>query len=156
MNKSSQIVIVSSLLLMVVCPSCRSKTESGADPKVTALGSVEVTAKLEEIRDTFPPNNLYDYVYVLKYRVQTVHRGKIDSEVILVGHYNPLKPRAEAADARSGAIGGNVKSFVVGDLHRMALETPLDDHYMGPLINKYHDEDKRPPYWAVWTNRVTR
>jgi len=76
--------------------------------------------------------------------------------MILVGHYNPLKPRAKAADARSGEIGGNLKKFTAGNIHRMALEVPLDDYYMGPIINKYHGEDKSPLYWAVWTNRVVR
>ena len=152
MNKRKKLMIVGVLLMSVV--SCRKKVQDGADPKVTTLGSVEVTAKLEEIRETFPPNNLYDYVYVLKYRVLNTHRGKVEGDTILVGQYNPLKSRTEAADARSGAIGGNVKKFAVGDIHRMALETPLDDYYMGPIINKYHDEDKSPLYWAIWTNQV--
>ncbi len=142
-------------ILMMCGASCR-KAETGADAQVTKLGSVEVTARLEEIRGTFPPNNLYDYVYVLKYRVLETHRGKVDGQTILVGHYNPLKARTEAADKRSGPIGGNLRKFTAGDIHRMALETPLDDFYMGPLINKYHDEDKSPLYWAVWTNRVVR
>lgn len=143
-------------LLLLVCVSCSKKVEDGADAKVTKSGSTEVTAQLVEIRDTFPPNNLYDYVYILKYRVLATHRGKVDGETILVGHYNPLKSRAEAADAKSGEIGGNVKKFAAGDIHRLALETPLDDFYMGPIINKYHGEDKSPLYWAVWTNRVVR
>jgi hypothetical protein len=148
--------ILPGILVITCCLSCRQQKDSGADPKVTTLGSVEVTAQLVEIRGTFPPNNLYDYVYVLKYRVLETHRGKVDGETILVGQYNPLKPRAEAADARSGAIGGNVKKFAPGDVQRMALEVPLDDSYMGPIINKYHGEDKSPLYWAVWTNRVAR
>lgn len=143
-------------LLLVSAASCSKKVDDGADDKVTTQGSVEVTGTLEEIRGTFPPNNLYDYAYVLRYRVLETHRGKLDGQTILVAHYNPLKPRAEVADERSGAIGGNVKSFTAGDTHRMALETPLDDFYMGPMINKYHGEDNSPIHWAVWTNRVTR
>jgi hypothetical protein len=156
MTKPSSVWIAGSLMLIMCCLSCSKQKDSGADAKVTTVGSVEVTAKLEEIRGTFPPNNLYDYVYILKYRVLETHRGKVEGETILVGQYNPLKPRAEAADARSGEIGGNVKQFTVGDVQRLALETPLDDFYMGPIINKYHGEDKSPLYWAVWTNRVTR
>ncbi len=156
MNKSTNALMAGSLLLLSLCPSCRKQTDDGADATVTTLGGTEVTARLEEIRGTFPPNNLYDYVYVLKYRVLETHRGKVDGETILVGQYNPLKPRAEAADARSGPIGGNVRKFAAGEIHRLALETPLDDFYMGPIINKYHGEDKSPLYWAVWTNRVVR
>jgi len=156
MSKSKNALIVGVLMLMCFCPSCRRQTEDGADPKVTTLGSIEVTARLEEIRDAFPPNNLYDYVYILKYRVLKYHRGQLVTGTILVGHYNPLKPRAQAADARSGAIGGNLKKFSAGDIHRMALEVPLDDYYMGPIINKYHGQGAGPLYWAVWTNRVVR
>jgi hypothetical protein len=156
MGKSNRAMIAGALLLMICGPSCHQQKDSGADAKVTTLGSVEVTAQLVEIRGTFPPNDLYDYVYVLKYRVLETHRGKVNGETILVGQYNPLKPRAQAADARSGKIGGNVKKFTAGDVQRMALEVPLDDYYMGPIINKYHGEDKSPLYWAVWTNRVVR
>jgi hypothetical protein len=156
MRKPNRAVVVGVLMLMSCCGSCRQQKDTGTDAKVTTLGSVEVTAQLVEIRGTFPPNNLYDYVYVLKYRVLETHRGKVDGDTILVGQYNPLKPRAQAADAKSGEIGGTLKKFVAGDVHRMALEIPLDDYYMGPMINKYHGEDKSPLYWAVWTNKVVR
>ncbi len=156
MRISRTALVVSALTLLLCCPSCRKQTDGGADAKVTTLGSTEVTAQLVEIRDTFPPNNLYDYVYILRYRVLETHRGKADGETILVGHYNPLKPRTQAADARVKEIGGTLKSFAAGDVHRMALETPLDDYYMGPIINKYHGQDTSPLYWAVWTNKVVR
>ncbi len=156
MSRSGRIRILGSLVLMLCSLSCSKKTDNGADAKVTTVGSVEVTAKLEEIRGTFPPNDLYDYAYVLRYRVLETHRGKIEGETVLVAQYNPLKPRSEAADAKSGEIGGNVKKLVAGDIHRLALATPLDDFYMGPMINKYHGEDKSSLYWAVWTNRVVR
>ncbi|MFH1742345.1 MAG: hypothetical protein ABIH23_25350 [bacterium] len=118
------------------------------------MGSVEVTAKLIEILEEFPNIKLYDYAYVLKYKVLTVHRGTVDSETIYVGHYNPLKPRATVADARSGEIGGNLKKFRAEDIHRMALEVPIDDYFMGGIINKYFEEGTGPIYWAVWTNHV--
>ena len=84
------------------------------------------------------------------------HRGTVPDKVMLVGHYNPAKPRSKAADARSGEIGGTVTRFQVGDIHRMALEVPIDDHFMGGIINKYFGETQDPVYWAVWTNRVVR
>ncbi len=154
MSRYAITLVAAALGAALCCTSCRRQADDGADPKVTALGSAEVTAQLVEIRDTFPPNNLYDYVYILKYAVLEVHRGRIDGKTILVGQYNPLKPRAQAADARSGEIGGNLKKFAAGDIHRMALDTPLDDYYMGPIINKYHGQDDSPLYWAVWTNQV--
>jgi hypothetical protein len=41
-------------------------------------------------------------------------------------------------------------------VHRMALEVPLDEHYLGPTINKYfgREQTEGPIHWAVWTNLV--
>ena len=148
------------LLAALALASCGEQADDGADPKVTTLGTIEVTAQLTEIvfyKDgKLPANDLYDYVYILRYRVLEAHRGKVEADVIYVGQYNPLKPRAEAADVRAEGIGGNLTRFRVSDVHRMALEVPLDDYYMGPIINKYHGKATGPLYWAVWTNRVVR
>ena len=139
-----------------------SSASDGADEKVTTLGTIEVTAKLVEIipykeeeKVTFPPNKLYDYVYVMKYEVLKTHRGGPDvPKTLLIGHYNPLKPRAKAADARAEGIGGDLKRFRAGETHRIALEPKIDEHYMGPIINKYHGKHDGEIAWAVWTNRV--
>jgi hypothetical protein len=149
------------VFLAVGCGSCSKETTDGSDPKVTTLGSIELTARLAEVipydeKCVFPPNDLYDYVYIFKYNVLETHRGKVEGDTILVGQYNPLKPRAKAADARAPEIGGNVTRFQAGDIHRLALEAPLDESYMGPIINKYHNQTKATLYWAVWTNRVVR
>ena len=154
------LLVIGTLAFAVLSGACRQKPDDGADAKVTTLGSIEVTAELPEIiyhKDgTFPSNKLYDYVYIFKYHVLKTHRGKVAGDTIYVGHYNPLKPRAEAADERAEGIGGKLKKFRIGDVHRMALEVPLDDYYMGPIVNKYHGKTKGPLYWAVWTNRVIR
>jgi len=142
--------------MLTVCLGCggAQKTD-GADNNVTTMGSIEVTAKIVDITGEFPPNDLYDYAYVMKYEVIQTHRGEAP-KTIYVGQYNPLKPRAEAADARSGEIGGNVKEFRVGDVHRLALEVPIDDYCMAGIINKYAEQTQDPIYWAVWTNRVVQ
>lgn len=127
----------------------------GADDKVTMMGSVEVTAKLIDITGEFPPNDLYDYAFVMKYEVLETHRGEAP-QILYVGQYNPLKSRAEAADARSGEIGGDVTEFRVGDVHRLALEVPIDEYCMAGIINKYAQQTQDPIYWAVWTNRVVQ
>ena len=163
------------LLSISLAAGCSKNTSDGSDEKVTTLGTTEVTAELTEIPGPFPPNKLYDYAYVLKYKVLKTHRGKPMTETILVAQYNPLKPRSEAADAKAPGIGGTLKSFNAGDVHRLALVSPLDDNYMGPLINKYHAAPASQPsetqpaassnspveaatpeiYWALWTNRVS-
>jgi hypothetical protein len=143
-------------IVPMLCTSCAKKTDSGADPQVTSLGSVEVTAELLEIPGEIRNDPMYDYAHVMKYKVLTVHRGQVDKDVIYVGQYNPAKPRDAVADARVGQIGGNLKQFRVGDIHRLALEVPIDDYYMGGIINKYFGQTQDPIYWALWTNRVVR
>jgi hypothetical protein len=146
------LIAIPTTLLAVLVVACGGDNHAPS-PEVSTLGSVEVTARLEAIGGEFPPNKLYDYAYVMKYRVLKVHRGTVPDEYIYVGHYNPLKPRAEAQDKFSGKLGGNVTGFKVGDVHRMALEGPLDQHFMGGIIDK-HIKEKGPRYWAVWTERA--
>ena len=144
------------VVVPMLCASCAKKTDPGVDAQVTSLGSVEVTAELLEIPGEVRNDPLYDYAHVMKYKVLTVHRGQVDKDVIYVGQYNPAKPRDAAADARVGQIGGNLKQFRVGDVHRLAMEGPIDDYYMGGIINKYFGQTEDPVYWALWTNRVVR
>lgn len=133
---------------------------AGEDPEVTTRGHIEVTAKLVEIPEgAIFKRELYNYATILKYEVLEVHRGKVDAKTIYVGHYNPFKSRSEAADQRVPGIGGNLKRFRAGQVQRLALELPIDNNYMGGIVNKYFDyfDPQNPPpiYWAVWTNLVS-
>lgn len=141
--------------LGVAVSACGPEKSDGADADVTSKGSIEVTARLADVTGEFPSNDLYDYAYVMRYEVTQSHRGEAPA-TILVGQYNPLKPRASAADARSGEIGGDVKAFRVGDVHRLALEVPIDDYCMVGIINPYAEETQEPIYWALWTNHVVQ
>jgi len=156
-NEGGRVTLKVTLLLLVAVTmscSCAKKADTGQDERVTTLGSVEVTAQLLEIRGQMRNDPLYDYAHVMLYKVLKVYRGKLDKDIMYVGHYNPAKPRNRVADARVQQIGGNLKKFRAGEIHRMALEVPIDDYYMGGIINKYFDETKDPIYWAVWTNAV--
>jgi hypothetical protein len=115
---------------------------------------VEVTARLVEIPDgAIFQRELYDYATILKYQVVSVYRGAVEKgATIYVGHYDPWRPRAEVADKRVKTIGGTLRQFRAGQLHRMALETPMDDHFMGGIVDKYFGKHSGPSYWAVWTN----
>jgi hypothetical protein len=157
-NRHAHINVLVLLLLciLVFCVSCSKKPDTGVDDKVTTLGSIEVTAQLLEIRGKIIDDPLYDYAHVMKYKVLKIHRGKVNGDIIYVGHYNPAEPRSSVADARVRQIGGNLRRFRAMDIHRMALEVPIDDYYMGGIINKYFGETKDPIYWAVWTNLVTK
>jgi hypothetical protein len=145
----------------LICLSCRKESNpaavSGEDPNVTSMGHIEVTARLTEIPEgAIFKRELYDYATVLKYDVLKVHRGQVAAKTIYVGHYNPFKPRSEAADKRVPGIGGTLTSFRPGQIHRMALEVPIDDYFMGGIINKYFGKFDGPIYWAVWTNEVSK
>ena len=135
--------------------ACSQEPNTGEDPEVTTRGSVEVTAQLVEIRGEFVNRADYDYAFVMKYKVLEVHRGKVDSDFIYVAHYNPEKPRNRVTDERVSDVGGTLQKFHAGDIHRMALEKPIDDYFMGGIINRYFEEYKGPIYWAVWTNPVS-
>ena len=143
-----------SLVLATLALASCGKAEAGPAAPPVLRGTVEVTAKLMDIPGVFPANKLYDYVYVLKYKVLTVHRGKVEGSEILVGQYNPLKARSAAQDKFSGTIGGTAQRFAAGDVQRLSLEAPLDSTMpMVGLIDKYLLE-KSLRYWAIWTDEA--
>ena len=126
----------------------------GADARspVNERGSVQITARLEPIPEgAIFQRELYDYAAILKYEVLSVQRGSVTNRYLYVGHYNPWKPRAEAADHRVKNVGGTLRRFVAGEVHRLALEMPLEDQYMGGIVDKYFGQDTGVQYWAVWT-----
>jgi hypothetical protein len=127
-----------------------------ADPQLQSLGTIQVTARLLEIPEgAIFQRDLYDYATILRYEVVSVQRGPVEKgSTIYVGHYNPWKPRAEAADSRVKNIGGSLRQFRAGELHHMALEASLDDHFMGGVVDKYFGKHSGPVYWAVWTNEA--
>ncbi len=142
------------LLLIVIALGACGRKPAAPDPQLAARGTVEVTARLVEVPEgAIFKRDLYDYAAILKYEVTAVHRGAVENgATIFVGHYNPWKPRAEAADKKVKDIGGTVREFKPGALHRMALETPMDDHYLGGIVDRYFGKHEGPSYWAVWTN----
>jgi len=143
------------LCLMAAACAARREGTPSSDPELGRRGTIEVTAKLVEIPEgAIFERELYNYATVLKYQVIEVHRGKVKDETIYVGHYNPFKPRSEAADRRVQDVGGHLESFRAGEVHRMALEYSMLDHFSGGILNKYSGEDTDPIYWAVWTDLV--
>jgi hypothetical protein len=160
MSSRTSRTVVGNLLLAVglMAAACARRREGAAspDPELAKRGSIEVTAKLVEIPEgAIFQRELYNYATVLKYQVLEVHRGNVKGQTIYVGHYNPAKPRSEVADRRVQDVGGNLKSFHAGEVHRMALEGSMFDHFTGGILNKYSGEDTDPIYWAVWTNLVS-
>jgi len=157
MSRPFAILLFGLAFVIAGCQNNSSRAGNGGeDEQVKSLGSVEVTARLVEIPEgAIFQRDLYDYATILKYEVVTVHRGDIEKgATIYVGHYDPWKPRDEVADKRVSNVGGRLRQFRAGQLHRLALETPMDDHYMGGIVDKYFGQHSGPVYWAVWTNAV--
>jgi hypothetical protein len=140
-------------LMAVACARREGAAGTGSDPELAKRGSIEITARLVEIPEgAIFDRPLYNYATVLKYDVLEVHRGNVKGQTVYVGHYNPAKPRSEVADQRVQDVGGNLKSFRAGDVHRMALDELDYEKFTGGILNKYSEEDTDPIYWAVWTD----
>jgi hypothetical protein len=148
------------LAVALMASACSERREGtggeSSDPELANRGSIEVTARLVEIPEgAIFDRPLYNYATVLKYQVVEVHRGSVKGDTIYVGHYNPAKPRSDVADKRVPDVGGHLKSFREGQVHRMALEGSMLDHFTGGILNLYSEEDTDPIYWAVWTDLVS-
>ena len=143
-----------------VLPGCRGahsphQRESPAPSEATKRGSIEVVAELMKIPEgAIFERDLYNYATVLKYEVSEVRRGDLSSNVIYVAHYNPFKPRGDVADRKAPDVGGSLETFESGQVHHLALEAPIDNYYMGGIVNKYFGEDIDTIYWGVWTSEV--
>ncbi|MBD3393008.1 MAG: hypothetical protein GF418_12945 [Chitinivibrionales bacterium] len=120
------------------------KTERAAAQSDT----LKVIARLVEIAGTFPPNDLYNYVYVMKYRVLKVVNGSYDGKEIFVGHYNPLIPRAKIKDKMDPVVDGTVTGFSEGAKHELTLVTPVTEVWKEAVEDEYFDEDA-DKYFAV-------
>ena len=142
MNVHTRRTVVASLGLAVcaMATACARRNAGSAspsaDPELARRGSIEVTARLVEVPEgAIFERELYNYATVLKYQVLEVHRGSVRGPIIYVGHYNPFKPRSAAADRRVPDVGGHLKSVRAGQVHRMALEGSMLDHFTGGILN---------------------
>jgi hypothetical protein len=121
-----------------------------ADPApapAPAAGPQVVTAKLVEIPSKFPPDDLYDYAYVMRYEVQG---GALDKQSILVAHYKPRQPRAKIKDAMKPHVGGKLRNFVKGDVHKLKIDPGLKKLWTGALVDEFAATDRKSVrYWAL-------
>ncbi len=122
-----------------------TKTEKASDSD-----TLVVEARLIEIPGTFPPNDLYDYVYVMKYRVLSVEKGEYNGRDILVGQYNPLIPRDKINDGMKEHVRGDVKEFREGDKHILRLIEPITTVWQEAVEDEYF-ESELVKYYAVET-----
>lgn len=114
---------------------------SAVAPCKSSQDTLIVLARLIEIPGKFAPNDLYNYVYIMKYRVMKVLRGAYPAQEILVGHYNPLIPRPQIKDKMAPLVSGNVSRFETGEKHRLILITPIERVWKDAVEDDYADSD---------------
>jgi hypothetical protein len=102
--------------------------------------TVDVTARLVKIPGKFPPDELYDYAYVMQYQVQG---GPLDQQTILVAHYKPRRPRTEIDDGMKKHVGGSLRRFDTGALHRMTLTAKVRDVWKGAVVDEFFAADRK-------------
>ncbi len=113
---------------------------------------IEVTAKLVEIPSKMPPDDLYDYAYVMRYQVQG---GPLDKQTILVAHYKPLQPRSKIKDKMKERVAGKLRNFTQGDVHKLKLSPELKAIWKGALVDEYSATDRKSVrYWCLQVDPV--
>jgi hypothetical protein len=153
------------LLLAALIPffGCKEKADTGAPAAEAAAGlkipaqppvagKLVLVGELIDIPGQFPANELYNYAYIMKYKVLKVVQGSYGDPEILVGHYNPRIARNDIKDEQDSKVGGNVTSFQKGDVHYLVLN-PLDGEWTGAVEDEYFN-DKRPRWWALWADKA--
>jgi hypothetical protein len=123
---------------LIVWLASLSVSASGRADSTAELS--EVVAKLVEIPSKLPPDDLYDYAYVMRYEVVG---GPLDKASILVAHYKPLLPRSKIKDAMKAHVKGKLRSFVQGDVHKLKLTPALKSVWKGPLIDEFAAADRK-------------
>jgi hypothetical protein len=135
-----------SIAAAVLAASLFTATARAADPAPAAT-PLSVTAKLVEIPSKFPPDDLYDYAYVMRYEVQG---GPLDKQSIFVAHYKPRQPRAKIKDTMKASVSGKLRSFSKGDLHKLKLDPNLKKIWTGALVDEFAATDRKSVrYWAL-------
>lgn len=136
-------------IIMILGVIAMLSTSSFANDEATNNGAtnndatkeIEVVARLVEIPGTMPPNDLYNYVYIFKYKVVKVIKGELKEKEILVGQYNPLMARSSISDKMKDSVSGNLKKFVAGDKHILTLVQPLESKWQEAVEDEYFDDE---------------
>jgi len=102
--------------------------------------TIDVTARLVKIPGKFPADELYDYAYVMQYQVEG---GAMDKQTILVAHYKPRRARAEIDDNMKKVVGGSLRRFEVGALHRLTLTASMREVWKGAVVDEFFDTDRK-------------
>lgn len=132
-----------------------TSVQSQSEKKSPKNDTLIVNAKLIEIPGKLPPNDLYNYVYIMKYQILSVEKGTCTGKEVLVGQYNPLIARGMIKDKMDQYVNGNVKTFVIGDKHVLKLIEPIESVWKDAIEDEYFDSDL-PKYYAIQTDMLTK
>ena len=133
-------IVLSLLAVLAAAPA-------PADPP-----SITVTAKLVEIPSALPPDDLYDYAYVMRYEVTG---GPMDKQSILVAHYKPRQPRKKIKDKMQPFVRGKARSFSTGDVQKLKLTSELKKVWTGALVDEFAATDRKSVrYWCLEVDPV--
>jgi hypothetical protein len=129
----------------------RAEGPAGSPPPTPpASASLRLNAKLVEIPGKLPDDELYDYAYVMRYEVVG---GPMDKQSILVAHYKPRQPRSALKDKMKSVVSGKVRSFRVGDVHKLELSPNLKSVWKGALVDEFAATDRKSTrYFALVTD----
>jgi hypothetical protein len=133
MSRISCLVALTGLILYAAASQAGEQAGAGG-------ATLEVTARLINIPGKFPADDLYDYAYVMQYRVEG---GPMDKQVILVAHYKPRRVRSEIDDNMKKVVSGSLRRFEVGALHRMTLTAGMRKVWKGAVVDEFFDNDRK-------------
>jgi hypothetical protein len=131
----------------------KMKSKPAVETKPAGTDTLVMDARLIEIPGKFAPNDLYDYVYIMKYRVVKVVKGTYAGKEILVGHYDPLIPRSQIKDKMATLATGNVSKFEEGQVHRLTVVQPISLVWNDAIQDDYFTSEQNK-YYALKTDLV--
>jgi hypothetical protein len=133
--------------------NAKAPVQAAASAGSEGTDTLVVVARVAEIPGKFAPNDLYNYVYIMKYQIVKVEKGSYAGKEILIGHYNPLIPRAKIKDKMDPVVNGNADKFTVGVKQRLVLITPIETVWNDAIDDEYFDSEL-DKYFAIKTDNV--
>jgi len=129
------------VLVRFEIPSSAAEAQKQAAEVARAQAApIEVTAKLLEIPSKMPPDDLYDYAYVMRYEVTD---GPMKGQSIFVAHYKPRQARSAIKDQMKKVVSGKVRTFHQGDVHKLQLTPDLKSVWKGALVDEFAATDRK-------------
>jgi len=130
-----RVLLISAVLLTLL-------DSRGECKEPAAEETLQVTARLVKIPGKLPPDDLYDYAYVMRYEVVG---GKLDKKTLLVAHYKPLRPRKAITDKMKKHVSGTLEKFKEGELHQLTLTGKVRSVFKGAMVDEFFAADRASP-----------